>query len=222
MRPDDVETIAMPRPPSTRGISVLRAYTRRPGRLMRRRPDTAGVLPPMYFIFRTISRGDGWSYVSMKPSFFRIFAISSFVRLGGTETFSCRARAALRTRVSMSATGSFGVPGPLGCGLRTGFFTSAGRASVGTTPCGWVVVSSVISFNLSRQSRSSLVHSSPTRLRHARQLADERSLAEADPAETEPAHVPARPAADLAAVVGLHLVLVRPSGLQDETLLRHA
>src|SRR5205823_1731308 len=56
MTPDDVETIAMPRPPSTRGISVLRAYTRRPGLLMRRMPETAEILPPTYFIFTTRDR----------------------------------------------------------------------------------------------------------------------------------------------------------------------
>ena len=88
MTPEEVETIATPRPPSTRGISVLRAYTRRPGRLMRRSPDTAGTLPPMYFILSTISRGVGWSNELMNPSAFRIFATSSFVRLAGMVTVS--------------------------------------------------------------------------------------------------------------------------------------
>src|SRR5213083_1584076 len=50
----------------------------------------------------------------MKPSSRRMRAISSFVRLVGTLTVSWRAPAALRTRVSMSATGSFGIPMPFG------------------------------------------------------------------------------------------------------------
>src|SRR3954449_8309883 len=47
----------------------------------------------------------------------------------------------------------------------------------------------------------------PTRLRDARQLAEERSLPEADPAQREPADEGARPSAHGAAVVRLHLVL---------------
>src|SRR5439155_1339187 len=124
MTPDEVETIATPRPPRTRGISVFRAYTRRPGRLMRRRPETAGCSP---------------------------------VSMGG-------------------------------------------------------VVSFVISISPSR---------SPTRLRHAGQLAHERALAEADPAQPELAHVAARATADLAAVIALHLELRRPLGLEDQALLGH-
>jgi hypothetical protein len=46
----------------------------------------------MYFIFSTISRADGWSKELMKPSAFKIFATSSFVRLAGTVTVSCRRR----------------------------------------------------------------------------------------------------------------------------------
>src|SRR5687768_4213633 len=53
----------------------------------------------------------------------------------------------------------------------------------------------------------------PARLRDAGQLADERSLAEADPAQREAAHVGARPAADGAAGIRLALVLGRPGGL---------
>src|ERR1043165_1393638 len=124
--------MAMPRPPSTRGISVLRAYTRRPGLLMRRRPDTAGTLPPMYFILMTSSLVDGWSNDEMKPSLLRIFAISTLVREVGTDTLSWRAPAALRTRVRRSATGSFGTPTTFGRGLRVeaGFFAGAARSAV--------------------------------------------------------------------------------------------
>src|SRR6187549_3835458 len=153
---------------------------------MRRRPDTAGVLPPMYFIFSTSSRADGWSYDAMKPSCLRMRAISTFVRLVGIDTLSWRAPAALRTRVSRSATGSFGTPTTRGRGLRvdgtrlvTGAVRSPGRSpSIGGSP-GVVVISSVIFF-------------SPARLRHARQLALQRALAEADAAETELPHVAAR------------------------------
>ena len=42
----------------------------------------------------------------MKPSLTRMRAISRFVREAGTTTSVCRARDALRTRVSMSAIGS--------------------------------------------------------------------------------------------------------------------
>src|SRR5690242_14049933 len=42
----------------------------------------------------------------MKPSAFRMRAISRFVREAGTTTSRCRAREAFRTRVSMSAIGS--------------------------------------------------------------------------------------------------------------------
>src|SRR5262245_27427590 len=42
----------------------------------------------------------------MKPSSLRMRAISRFVREAGTTTSVCRAREALRTRVSMSAIGS--------------------------------------------------------------------------------------------------------------------
>src|SRR2546428_1502392 len=217
MTPDDVETIAMPRPPSTRGISVLRAYTRRRGLLMRRMPDTADTLPPMYFIFTTSSRAEGCSKDEMKPSDLRIFAISTFVRLVGIDTVSCRAPAALRTRVSMAATGWFGTPTTFGRGLRVdaAFFTTGGAARAGSVRgspslglgVGVVVVSSVIF--------------SPARLRHAGKLAHQGTLAEADPAEAELAHVRARAAADLAAVVSPHLELRRAVRFVDQALLCH-
>src|SRR6188474_527395 len=61
----------------------------------------------------------------------------------------------------------------------------------------------------------------PARLGHAGQLAQERTLPEADPAQGEPPHEGARPAAHGAAVVRLHLVLRGPSGLGDHRLLGH-
>src|SRR5258706_8063271 len=133
---------------------------------MRRRPDTAGTLPPMYFIFRTSSRAEGCSNAAMKPSLLRIFAISTLVRDVGMVTLSWRAPAALRTRVSMSPTGSFGTPTTFGRGLRVeGTRLTGGAARSARSPSGFtlvVVVSSVIV--------------SPARLRHAAQLAHERAL----------------------------------------------
>src|SRR5687767_6459153 len=217
MTPDEVETIATPSPPSTRGISVLRAYTRRPGRLMRRSPETAGTLPPMYFILITISRAEGWSNDVMKPSAFRIFATSSFVRLAGIVTVSWRAPAPLRTRVSMSASGSLGAPPTRGFFGFAGAarFTGAGRGATLPSPtCGSSVVSvgGVVSF---------VISISPARLRHAGQLAHERALAETDAAQAEFAHIATRTPAHLAAVVALHLVLRRSLGLEDQALLGH-
>src|SRR5258706_1000591 len=179
---------------------------------MRRRPDPAGILPPMYFIFRTSSRAEGCSNAAMKPSLLRIFAISTLVRDVGIVTLSWRPPAALRTRVSMSPTGSFGTPTTFGRGLRVEGTRLTGGAtrSARSPPSGVtlvVVVSSVIF--------------SPARLRHAGQLAHERALAEADPAQAELAHVPTWAAAHLAAVVALHLELRRALRLEDQALLRH-
>src|SRR5271157_3400932 len=98
-----------PRPPSTLGISVLRAYTRNPGLLMRFSPDTTGALPSTYLsVTRSTWRAPSCSSLTsaMKPSSTRIRAISRFVREAGTTTSACRARDALRMRVSMSAIGS--------------------------------------------------------------------------------------------------------------------
>src|SRR5205809_3348989 len=150
----------------------------------------------------------------MNPSAFRMRAISIFTRLEGIITFSWRAPEALRIRVSMSPTGSFTVTPR---GLRAfGTMTRRGRGASPSARSGrgaWgsgavVAASVVISF-------------SPARFRHARQLADERALAEADPAQTELAHVRARPAAHLAAVVALRLELRGLLRLEDEALLRH-
>src|SRR4051812_37284509 len=158
-----VLTMTMPRPPSTRGMSVLRAYTRRPGLLMRLRPETTGTLPSTYLRVRcrTVAGPSCSSRTSaMKPSSLRMRAISRFVRDAGTTTSVWRARDALRTRVSMSAIGSEMFIGVL-----------------------------------------------PARLRDARQLAQERSLPEADATEREPTHEGTRPPTHETTVVGLHRVL---------------
>src|SRR5918994_3019186 len=109
MIPFDVLTMTSPRPPSTRGMSVLRAYTRRPGLLIRLRPETTGTFPSTYFsVMRRLAVGPSCSSLTsaMKPSSLRMRAISRFVRDAGTTTSVCRARDAFRTRVSMSAIGS--------------------------------------------------------------------------------------------------------------------
>src|SRR5919106_1959490 len=109
MMPALVLTMTMPSPPSTRGMSVLRAYTRRPGLLMRLRPETTGTLPSTYLrVRRRTAAGPSCSSMTsaMKPSSLRMRAISRFVRDAGTTTSVWRARDAFRTRVSMSAIGS--------------------------------------------------------------------------------------------------------------------
>src|SRR6185503_12528239 len=177
MMPLLVLTMTMPRPPSTRGLSALRAYTRRQGLLMRLRPDTTGTLPSTYLRVRrrTVAGPSCSSCTSaMKPSSLRMRAISRFVRDAGTTTSVWRAREAFRTRVSMSAIGSE---------MFIGFL--------------------------------------PARLGDAGQLAQERTLPEADAAQREPSHVGARSPAHRAAVVRLHLVLRLPSGLRDHRLLCH-
>src|SRR5215218_11220598 len=65
------------------------------------------------------------------------------------------------------------------------------------------------------------IGSLPARLRHAGQLAHERSLAEADAAQREPAHECPGTAAHGAPVVLLDLVLGRPLGLGDHRFLGH-
>src|SRR6266850_4412322 len=116
----------------------------------------------------------------------------------------------------MSATGSFGTPTTLGRGLRVdgAFFTSGGAARAGSgrgSPSLGVGVGVVV---------SSVIFS-PARLRHAGKLAHEGTLAEADPAQAELAHVRARAATDLAAVVPPHLELRRAVRFVDEALLCH-
>src|SRR5438477_3164304 len=150
----------------------------------------------------------------MKPSALRMRAISIFTRLDGIMTISWRAPDALRIRVSMSATGSFTATPrgrrAFGTITRRGRGASpSARSGRGTWGSGVFVVTSVVMLF------------SPTRLCHARQLAGERALAEADPAEPELPHVPAGPTAHLAAVVALALESRRLQRLQDQALLRH-
>src|SRR5207342_412504 len=172
-----VLTMTMPRPPRTRGMSVLRAYTRKPGLLIRFRPETTGTFPSTYLSWmRRTAVGPSCSSVTsaMKPSSLRMRAISRLVRDAGTTTSVCRARDAFRTRVSMSAIGSE---------MFIGFL--------------------------------------PARLGDARQLAQERTLPEADAAEREPPDEGARPSAHGAAVIRLHLVLGGPLRLCDQRFLGH-
>src|SRR6188768_3691885 len=61
----------------------------------------------------------------------------------------------------------------------------------------------------------------PARLGDAGQLAQERTLPEADAAQREPSHVGPRPTAHRAAVIRLHLVLRLARGLRDHRLLSH-
>src|SRR5450756_2738705 len=177
MMPWLVLTMTRPRPPSTLGISVLRAYTRRPGLLMRFSPETTGPFPSTYL---SVTRNTGWTpsrssrTSAMKPSCRRIRAISRLVREAGTTTSACRARDALRMRVSMSAIGS-----------------------------------------------ETFIDSLPARLGDAGQLAEERSLTEADAAQPKAPHVRARATANEATMVGLNLVLRRPLRLGDHRLLSH-
>src|SRR5688572_30277920 len=108
MMPWLVLTMTTPRPPSTRGMSVLAAYTRRPGLLTRLRPLMTGTLPTYLSWRRRKSVGPSRvsSKASMKPSSRRISAMARFVLDAGTRTSVWRARLPLRIRVSMSATGS--------------------------------------------------------------------------------------------------------------------
>src|SRR4029079_5507485 len=172
-----VLTMTMPRPPRTRVMSVLPAYTRRPGLLIRWRPETTGTFPSTYLRVRrrtAVGPSCPSATSAMKPSATRMRAISRLVRDAGTTTSVCRAREAFRTRVSMSAIGSEMFIGVL-----------------------------------------------PTRLRDARQLAQERTLPEADAAEREPSHEGSRTPAHEAAVVRLHLVLGGSLRLGDHRLLGH-
>src|SRR5881409_2736815 len=108
----------------------------------------------------------------------------------------------------MSASGSLGAPPTRGffgfCA--TVRFTAGRGARLSPACCSPVSMGGVVSF----------ISISPTRLRHARQLAHERALAEADPTQPELAHVATRAAAHLAPVIALHLELRRPLGLEDQ------
>src|SRR5438132_14095706 len=61
----------------------------------------------------------------------------------------------------------------------------------------------------------------PARLRHARDFARQRQLAETDPAQREATNKGARPPADLAAIVRLHLEARRTIGFDNQRLFGH-
>ena len=70
-------------------MSVFCAYTRRPGLLIRLRPETTGTLPSTYLssMRRSCATPSRSSWTSaMKPSSLRIRAISRLVREAGTTT----------------------------------------------------------------------------------------------------------------------------------------
>src|SRR5512135_546466 len=117
----------------------------------------------------------------MKWFSFRMRAISAFSFETGMSTRRCRAPAAFRIRASMSAIGS-------------------------------VIMwdSSPIVSGQHRTCRSWKCQPRlPARLAHARDLAAQRHLPEADPAQAELAQVAPRPTAALAAVAGAHAELGR-------------
>src|SRR5512146_872082 len=123
-------------------------------------------------------------------------AISAFSFETGMSTRRCRAPAAFRIRASMSAIGSVIMwdSSPIVSGQHR-----TCRSWEGDAP----------------QPRL------PARLAHARDLAAERHLPEADPAQAEFAQVPARPAAPLAAVAGTDAELRLAQRLLDERLPGH-
>src|SRR5439155_3820226 len=190
MIPREVERTTRPSPPRTRGISVLRAYTRSPGLLMRLRPLTTGVRPSTYL--RRIERDSCTSpgsvvQDSMKPSSVRTRAISRLTLDEGTVRSLWRAALALRIRVSMSAIGSvvFIVRFVLlGGGSRHAVAWEAPAAD-GPLPA----------------AAPSVWYRLPAGLGHSRQEAVEGPLPEADAAHPETTHEAARAAADRASVV---------------------
>src|SRR5271165_4055319 len=112
----------------------------------------------------------------MYPSSLRIRAISIFSREAGTSTFAWRAETAFRTRVSMSAMGS---------------------AVIVSYSAPFIVLSSI---------QPALGQSYlPTSLGDARNLARQRQLPEADPAQGKLAEKAARTSAGLTTVSQPHL-----------------
>src|SRR4029450_3023077 len=108
-RPDEVEMMAMPRPPRTRGRLSFLAYTRRPGLEMRRTPLMVRSRLGPYL--RTMVSWEPTSalataYSRMEPSCLRTLAISTLSLELGMLTSSWWAALPLRSRVSMSAIGS--------------------------------------------------------------------------------------------------------------------
>src|SRR5450756_1104060 len=83
---------------------------------------------------------------------------------------------------------------------------------VGTTTSRWCARDALrIRVSMSAIGSETFMAGSPARLRHARDLAREGALPEADAAEREPAHVRTGPATQRAPVVALHLSLIHIS-----------
>src|SRR6185437_13419763 len=101
--PRGVVRMLIPRPPSTRGISVWPTYTRHPGRETRDKFVIAASLLEPYFKYNRSTLCPP-SSVALKleryPSSFRMRAISTFSFDVGTSSFCWRALIALRIRVN--------------------------------------------------------------------------------------------------------------------------
>src|ERR1700688_2366854 len=125
----------------------------------------------------------------MYPSSFRMRAISTFSREAGTSTFWCRACSALRTLVSISATGSVNL---IVCFSSRHPFAprSAENLRRLSQP-----------YHLHIAGQKPTIDLLPGRLRHAGNFPAQRQPAEAQAAQAEFAQVSARPPANLAAVV---------------------
>src|SRR6185437_903929 len=135
----------------------------------------------------------------MNPSLLSTSAIASFIFEAGMLTYSCFAVTALRIRVSISAIGSV---------MFKASASSFSRALAVRRTSGW--------------GRRNDPPGLPTRLLHARQLSLKREPAEADPAQREVTDVRARPAAELAAVLGARAVLRLAVCPDDQRCLGHA
>src|SRR3990170_8293996 len=111
--PREVVRITTPIPPRMRGIALRSVYSRSPGRLARRSPERICSLRGPYLSVTRMTPCGPRSMKrqsAMKPSSFRMRAISIFNLLAGTSAWSCRAVFALRICVSMSAIGSVITP----------------------------------------------------------------------------------------------------------------
>ena len=105
--PEEVERMQIPRPFCTRGMSPARTKTRRPGLEMRRRPVMAAL--PFWYLRVILIPPSSTVTSSTYPSCLRMAARDSFIFERGTFTSLCRAKCALRIRVSMSAIGSVSI-----------------------------------------------------------------------------------------------------------------
>src|SRR5438270_272880 len=124
----------------------------------------------------------------MKPSSFKIRAISVFSLEAGTSTLGWRAWIAFRTRVSMSAMGSLVIVLLLRIGTDASVPGRCGLRRVDRSVCPWFALAARLHLVL------------PAGLRHARNLAIQSELAEAQAADAELAQERARPAAAPATV----------------------